>query len=298
MPPATLVTSGWPHFVDGIVVAPSSPTCRGNVNDYFVVSADLAGAIGGAAVVSDLTYVPHSPVRLFVRSAPRSIMVRRLAAPSRFVSSLPLGCLPRDAHDGVVSPAASLSHRWARRNKRASQRASRVSHSLPPTSPPLAPDPVPSNTFCIPVEPFSQWLCDVERDLCHICGMDERTAPRHSGRPNGPRFFWFRALGNTASPQPHTSSMARAWRSVASWCGDLKRAALTLDDGRTPGPGAVRAANASRARLNRMAATWFGNARNANSAAASGDVVTVDPRVGPPSVAGIACVHNNNCYVL
>ena len=34
MPPQDLVASGWPLLVDGVVVAPSLPTCNGSVYDY------------------------------------------------------------------------------------------------------------------------------------------------------------------------------------------------------------------------------------------------------------------------
>ena len=125
MPPDVLVASGWPQFVNGVIVAPPTPTCRGNTNDYFVVSAELAHAVGGAAVVGDMNYVPHSPVRLFLRSAPRSILVRRLAAPSRFGPTLPQGCLPRDAHIGAILPPVASSSRWARRADRQALRSAR-----------------------------------------------------------------------------------------------------------------------------------------------------------------------------
>ena len=294
----TLVASGWPHFVNAIVFAPPTPSCHGNVNDFFVVSACFAHAVEGVTVVGDRNYVPHSPVRLFLRSAPRAILVRRLVAPARLGPSLPAGCLPRDAHDGVVAPSFIPPCRSARHNNRDSRRAARrESTSLPYSSPDVPHLTATATSHSTALEPFSQWLCDAERDLCNIWAMGDRATQLHSGRADGPRFIWAPALGNTACPQPHTSSVARNWRSVAAWCSDLRRVAVALGDGQLLGAGVVRAVTASRRRLARFAASWF-KVGGVTPLDAFRNGATPDPRAGPIAAAAIAITHQDDPALL
>ena len=92
--PSLLRQSGWMQLVKGVVHAPAQPTCGLKTYDFFVSSASLAFAVAGVANVVDAGGHPHTPARLYLRAAPRRIMVRSLCKPATFGAMLPAGCLP------------------------------------------------------------------------------------------------------------------------------------------------------------------------------------------------------------
>ena len=92
--PSLLRQSGWMQLVKGVVHAPAQPTCGLKTYDFFVSSASLAFAVAGVANVVDAGAHPHAPARLYLRAAPRRIMVRSLCKPATFRAALPAGCLP------------------------------------------------------------------------------------------------------------------------------------------------------------------------------------------------------------
>ena len=72
-------------------MAPLLPTCGERTLDYFVVSACLEQAVLKAVVVGDSLCSPHSAVRLYVKAAPRNIMVRQLKSSATIGANLPFG---------------------------------------------------------------------------------------------------------------------------------------------------------------------------------------------------------------
>ena len=92
--PSLLRQSGWMQLVKGVVHTPAQPTCGLKTYDFFVSSASLAFAVAGVANVVDAGGHPHTPARLYLRAAPRRIMVRSLCKPAAFGALLPAGCLP------------------------------------------------------------------------------------------------------------------------------------------------------------------------------------------------------------
>ena len=60
--------------------------------------------VGIANVVDEGSH-PHTPVRLYLRAAPRAIMIRCLCKPTMFGADLPAGCLPAPPDYTAVAPA-------------------------------------------------------------------------------------------------------------------------------------------------------------------------------------------------
>ena len=86
-------------MVDGVIFAPSSPTCHGKVYDFFVVSRTLAHAVESVNRIEDAGLHPHWPARLILRSTPRRRLVRKLVKPRAVSGTLPLwpspaACVP------------------------------------------------------------------------------------------------------------------------------------------------------------------------------------------------------------
>ena len=93
MEPEVLLRSGFARLVKGVIFAPSTPTCRGHVIDYFVVSENVRSAVQGARRLDDTPFEPHSPVRIFIKAAPREDRVRKMVRLARVEPILPAGCL-------------------------------------------------------------------------------------------------------------------------------------------------------------------------------------------------------------
>ena len=95
-------------MVGGSVHAPKSPTCGDKVYDFFVVSLGFSHAVEAVHTIGDAGTSPHCPVRLLLKSGPRSVMIRTLKAPKKFVAVLPHG--PRtDQASGVLAPPLSAT---------------------------------------------------------------------------------------------------------------------------------------------------------------------------------------------
>ena len=217
LPPSELETSGWLDFVGAIVVSTKLPTCGGNRNDYFAVSECLSHAVVGASVVHDAGFTPHRPVRMFLRAAPREIMLRRLVAPRPFLVDLPVGCLLATAHASAAGFASDSD-----------QRGLEAMHT--------------------------NWLSAVEADLSGICSHTPADAGFFAGRASGPRLKWTPALGTVGAPNAHSSAASRAWRALACHCSSVRASAEHVSDGRTPPPGKALAAQAAARHISRMAA--------------------------------------------
>ena len=205
MDPGLLMASKWTELAHGIIVASHLPTCGSNTRDFFVVSQRLQHAVHGVAVIHDAGLEPHSPVRLYIRAAPRAVMVRRVRAPRRFDAVLPAGCLDREAADPFAGHNVTCSTQFA-------------PHLLGPACAALDGGSPPSLDVA-----FTNWITQAEEHLCNICGYDGKERDKHCGRASGPRFVIEPALGKIASPHLYSSTSSRSWRAIARWANDLRR---------------------------------------------------------------------------
>ena len=196
--PALLRQSGWLQLVKGVVHAPPNPTCGLKTYDYFVSSDSLAFAVVGIANVVDEGSHPHTPVRLYLRAAPRAIMIRCLCKPTMFGADLPAGCLPAPPDYTAVAPAQGD-----------------------------VPSPDSNGRFHAD---FVTWVRKVEDELADICGLEGTAREAATGRGAGPRFALKPALGQVASPLPRVSAVTCAWRAVAAWLLQLLRALAVVQD--------------------------------------------------------------------
>ena len=190
--PSELAGTGWLELVGGAIVAPGGPTCNGKVYDYFVVSKSLLHAVAVAQRLDDSVHVPHTGVRLLLRSRLRAVCTRTLVAPSGFRANLPFGPFPRP-HD-----------------------------HLPPAS--FIAAGVSVLDLDVDTE-YSRLVCLIERDLCDICGYQGRAAIRHSGRSAGPRVKLTPvAAGLANKPGGGATQVAEAWALLTKWLRSLARA--------------------------------------------------------------------------
>lgn len=122
MDPTTLSSSGWLALVDGMVVAPSLPTCNGSTYDYFVVSKGLLPAVVGIHRVDDAGLLANSlslatPSRLLLRGDARRFAVRQVVRPKRVEPILPFrlahqeAAIQRPGHRQRHVPRAGAPHR-------------------------------------------------------------------------------------------------------------------------------------------------------------------------------------------
>ena len=71
--------------------SPDGATCGTKVYDFFMTSKDISPAVFAVVVVGDTCFSTHSPVRISLRAALRSMMCRTLAAPRGFEAVLQHG---------------------------------------------------------------------------------------------------------------------------------------------------------------------------------------------------------------
>lgn len=175
--PEQLEATGWLGLVNGIVHAPTSPTCNGRIIDFFVVAAGFSHAVRSVHEVGDAGLTPHSPARLLLGAGPRMAMVRQLKAPRGFPAQLPLG---------------------------------------PPNAPqaPQVEAPVCGDSLD---EECSALICSIERELSAVAGHPPGLASQHAGRADGAKFVWRSACGPPASDKCRSSPISRAWRRIESW---------------------------------------------------------------------------------
>ena len=204
--PEELVRTGWLDFIDDIVHYPKSPTCNGKVYDFFVVKRCFNFAVHSVHTVYDAIApgcampsepsVPirnsHKPVRLFLRAAPRCIMVRGIRRPHGFPAVLPCG--PQAAPTQMVT-------------------GSHIACTTPVSR--------------INIDQEHAHLISAIKDQLSVImghGLDETFA--RSGRANGPTFRWRNAYGPLSSDIGRTSPVARAWRRTATWLADIIQAGV------------------------------------------------------------------------
>ncbi len=100
--PEQLSATGWLNVVDGVIAAPSEPTCGERTIDFFVVSRGLEHSIARAFKVHDADFDPHAPVRMLLKASPRNIKLRRMALPRAVPAVLPPACCPHiGSADGI-----------------------------------------------------------------------------------------------------------------------------------------------------------------------------------------------------
>ena len=173
-------------------------TCGLKTYDFFVSSRSLAFAVVGVANVIDEGSHPHTPARLYLRSAPRSIKIRSLCKPTALGAVLPAGCLPEPSDYSMIAPMTE--------DVQLLERGERL-----------------DGDFVILVRM-------VEDELADICGLEGEAREAATGRATGPRFALKPALGQVASLQPRVSAVASAWRVVATWLLQLLRALTVVQD--------------------------------------------------------------------
>ena len=88
-------------------MAPSFPTCKGRVIDFFVVSVGLAGAVVGVTAIDDAGCKPHRPVRLYLKAKSRALSVRMMKGMETLPAVLPHG--PPKKWDYNDTEVANLS---------------------------------------------------------------------------------------------------------------------------------------------------------------------------------------------
>ncbi len=187
--PAQLKATGWLAVVDGIVAAPPEPTCGARTIDYFILSRGLEHSVAAVYCIGDAAFEPHSPVRLLMKAAPRSVKLRRLATPKAVPATLPLACCPRvGSADGIGEDDDDV-----------------------PAG--IAPDARNIDDM------YRRWINDAEAVWDSILPAD---GPRRPGdRALGPRFVWKPAVYKLASPSIFASPSSCRWRCVARWVSDL-----------------------------------------------------------------------------
>ena len=132
---------------------PEEAACGTKVYDYFTTSLDISPAVYSVAVVNDTFFGLHSPVRLFLRAAPRAMTDKALAAPRGFEAVLPHGpaTTETDIQDKATSSTASEG----------SVATLEVNHEYP------------------------RLIAGVEQQVSSIAGHEVRQTEAHSGRQNG-----------------------------------------------------------------------------------------------------------------
>jgi len=106
MSPQTLLSSKWPELIGGVIFAPAAVPCNSATFDYFVVSQGLAQAVAEVARLDDAGLNPHFPARLFIKSACRRTLVRKLIRPVRVPGALPAGPLPQPCSAPGLRPTS------------------------------------------------------------------------------------------------------------------------------------------------------------------------------------------------
>ena len=180
--------------------APTQPTCGLKTYDFFISSESLAFAVVGVANVIDEGSRPHTPTRLYLRAAPRRIMIRSLCKPAAFVATLPAGCLPAPPDYSMIALGQECSTHVVD--------CGRLNDG------------------------FVEWVRKAEGELADVCSLDGKAREAACCREKGPRFAMKPAMGQVASRLPRVSAVTAAWRVVAAWLLQLLRAlAVTLDPG-------------------------------------------------------------------
>jgi len=99
-------------MVKGEIIAPTFPTCKGRAIDYFVVSADLVGAVMGVTAIDDAGCKPHRPVRLYLKAKPRAMSVRMMKGLETLPAVLPHGPPRKWEYDDAEVASLSLNQKY------------------------------------------------------------------------------------------------------------------------------------------------------------------------------------------
>jgi len=79
--PQLLAASGWLDVDDGVIVAPTLPTCNQSTYDFFVVCRGLLPSVAGIQRFHDGGLSPHFPSRLLLRGEARRHLVCQIVRP-------------------------------------------------------------------------------------------------------------------------------------------------------------------------------------------------------------------------
>ena len=83
--------SGFVDLICEAIHAPDDFTCGNMTYDYFIVSRGLSAIVHSVKVISNSLFHSHCAVGIFLRTSPRSMLVRALKAPRGFPARLPFG---------------------------------------------------------------------------------------------------------------------------------------------------------------------------------------------------------------
>ena len=186
--PDELRATGWLSLIGAEVQAPKDPTCNGKCHDYFVVKKDLCGAVFAVHTIADGISHPHSPVRLYVRAAPRAMKVRTLVTPGSFQAAMPFG------------PVTSQQQEEAQKAKSIGRKK--------------------DGQMC-DIQSEARELVDLmERQLIGVAGLGGQQAINHSGRSEGPKVM-LKCPMQVAKGTKKTTPALRAWKATWKWLGTL-----------------------------------------------------------------------------
>ena len=185
--PEVLVKSGWLNLVKGTIRRPNQATCNANEYDFFVSSQGIAAGVVGVAVISDGGFTPHSPVRLYLRSDLKQLIVRKLKAPPKIEADVPSGCLPNVSQkiDAVTAAVEGMIE----------------AHELDSA--------------------LAAWTSAVEEELADMRGIDEKARSIACCRAKGPQFVLCPAVGSPGSSEPMVSPTSLGWRVMAGCLRDF-----------------------------------------------------------------------------
>jgi hypothetical protein len=186
--PDELRATGWLSLIGAEIQAPKDPTCNEKCYDYFVVKKDLCGAVYAVHTIADGIFHPHSPVRLFLRAAPRAMKIRALISPGSFQAALPFG------------PATRQQQEEAQQAKDIACRK--------------------DGQHC-DIQSEAATLVDLmEKQLVCMSGFEGKQAVSHSGRTQGPQVK-LRCPMQIANGTKKTTPAMRAWKATWKWLGNL-----------------------------------------------------------------------------
>ncbi len=222
----------------GVVCAPKAATCNGKVYDFFVIKRQFEHAAHSAQVVCDAALHPHSPARLYLKAAPRSIKIRRLKAPRKIAAELPFGPVkPTDmdkaAGDGETVAAAPPHPADRRESGKATERlATRtVAEQAHEGTMGHASDGSPTSDVAVVKhsvdfdldKEYGSAIRALEAELLALEGIDPGQTSRLGSRADGPTFVWQAPDVNTGTHRERGNPVARAWRNTANWAKALLR---------------------------------------------------------------------------
>ena len=181
----TLEAAGWAEEVEGKILCPTLPTCKGSVLDCFVIDRRLMHAVLYVRRLDNFGLHPHSPVRLALMAEPRKLLVRTLVAPQRVPATMPLGCLTKEQTEMGAEGRGGNGGvgDW-----------------------------------------MGGWLARAEGVWAEIWGREGKERERMSGRAEGPKLVWKSALGPPADKVLFATVVSRSWGKIVNWCATIVQA--------------------------------------------------------------------------